>query len=49
MEKGRSMKTLETIAAIVTAVLALIGLWTVVLIARVEIARRKRENMKGKS
>ncbi len=42
------MKTLETIAAIVTTALALIGLWTVVLIARVEISRRKRENMKGK-
>lgn len=41
------MKALETIAAIVTTVLALIGLWTVVLIARVEIARRKRENRKG--
>jgi hypothetical protein len=42
------MKALETIAAIVTTVLALIGLWTVVMAVRVEIARRKRENMKGK-
>jgi cell division protein FtsX len=42
------MKTLETIAAIVTTVLALIGLWTVVMAVRVEIAHRKRENMKGK-
>ncbi len=42
------MKTLETIAAIVTTVLALIGLWTVAMAVRVEIARRKRENMKGK-
>jgi hypothetical protein len=38
------MKTLETIAAIVTTVLALIGLWTVVMAVRVEIAHRRRKN-----
>ena len=38
------MKTLETIAAVVTTVLALIGLWTVVMAARVEIAHRKRKH-----
>jgi hypothetical protein len=42
------MKALETIAAIVTTVLALIGLWTVVMAVRVEIAHRRRKNMKGK-
>jgi hypothetical protein len=29
-------------------VLALIGLWTVVMAVRVEIAHRRRKNMKGK-
>jgi cell division protein FtsX len=38
------MKTLETIAAIVTAVLAFVGLWTVVMAVRVEIAHRRRKN-----
>ena len=38
------MKTLETIAAIVTTVLALIGLWTVAMAVRVEIAHRQRKN-----
>jgi hypothetical protein len=42
------MKTLETIAAIVTTVLALIGLWMVVMAVRIEIARSKRKNMKGR-
>ena len=38
------MKTLETIAAIVTAVLAFVGLWTVVMAVRIEIAHRQRKN-----
>ncbi len=42
------MKTLETIAAIVTTVLALIGLWTVVMAVRVEIAHRKRKTKSEK-
>ncbi len=36
------MKFVETIAAGVTAVLALIGLWTVCLAVRIEIAHRQR-------
>lgn len=38
------MKTLKAIAAIATTVLAQIGLWTVVMAERVEIAHRKRKN-----
>jgi hypothetical protein len=39
------MQTLETIASVVTGIFALIGLWAVTVIARVEWAvyRRKKE------
>ena len=36
------MRALEAIAMGVTGVLALIGLWAVVLVAKVEAAARKR-------
>lgn len=36
------MRTLEAIAAIVTGVLAMIGLWTVSMAVRIEMLRRKR-------
>lgn len=36
------MRALEAIAMAVTGVLALIGLWAVVLVAKVESAARKR-------
>lgn len=37
------MQTLEAIAAIVTGVLALIGLWVVLIVTKIEMKRRKRE------
>lgn len=36
------MRALEIIAAIVTGVLAMIGLWTVSMAVRIETQRRKR-------
>jgi hypothetical protein len=41
------MKTLEIIAASVTTVLALVGLWTVVMAVRVAINLRKIKNKGG--
>ena len=37
------MRALEIIAAIVTGVLAMIGLWTVSMAVRIETQHRKRE------
>lgn len=37
------MRALEIIAAIITGVLALIGLWTVCMAVQIETQRRKRE------
>jgi hypothetical protein len=41
------MKTLETLAAIVTGALTLIGLWTVCLAVRIEIAHRLRSKKRS--